>query len=90
MFKKIVLGLFIVCGISSIYYESNKKELHKKWHVYKLNKELKDVYSHSRYYEKMARHGLSISESKWEELHDKANNIKAEIAFIKGGLYDRF
>ena len=80
--KKLVLGLFIVCGIGSIYYENNKTEIHKKYHVYKLNKELKDVYSHSRYYEKMARHGLSIQESKWEELHEKANDIKAEIDFI--------
>ena len=83
MIKKItILAIFSFC-LGCAIYKDNEKQINKRYHLYRLNKELKDVYSHSKYYEKMVRHGLSVPESKWEELHEKANNIKAEISFIK-------
>lgn len=82
MFKKLIISALIIGGAVAVVYKNNETEIRKKWHLHTLNRELKDVYSHSRYYEKMARHGLYIPESKWEELHEKANNIKAEIRFV--------
>ncbi|MEG0151575.1 MAG: hypothetical protein RR744_00150 [Cellulosilyticaceae bacterium] len=79
---KMIIATIVIGGLQAIY-SSNSKEIHRKWHLYTLNRELKDVYSHSRYYEKMSKHGLSIANDKWEELHIKANDIKAEIQFIK-------
>lgn len=79
---KIIVVSIVLGGLFGVY-NGNKKTIHKNVYLHRLNTDLKDVYSQSKYYEKMSRHGLSIPEEKWEELHEKANDIKAEIQFIK-------
>lgn len=78
--KKGIICLLIIAGGICV---ANHKTIRYEWQIHKLKTELKDAYSQSRYYEKMGRHGMIVPEEKWEEIHNRVNEIKAEIQFMK-------
>lgn len=78
--KKFVVGLLIL-GAVLVY--SNIDTIKQDWRMSRLKIELKDAYSQSRYYEKMSRHGMVVPEEKWEEIHEKVAEVKAEMQFIR-------
>ena len=75
-----LLGIAIIMG--AVVF-ANYEDVKYEWNMHQLKTELKDIYSQSRHYEKLSRHGVSIPDKKWEELRQRVKSVKNEMEYLR-------